>query len=380
MFLRHDDIINLCMTNTHFYCIVFNDDKFWKNKFTLTYNKSVGFNVQNWRLLYFNMMNVWVSGTHEKQIRGKAISMGNIQTGIIDFKDRVWISIRESNLKINQTKYEMLKNIRAKQISCGGINTGIIDINNNVWLYTIDISSEFDGSNLHIKEKSIISQIPNIKAKQICLSGDSYGFGAFIDCDNRVWILGNIFTDGSIGIAKKGLRDNLGLSPTMLENIKAKQISCGYRHLLIIDMDNNIWSIGYNKYGQLGLGDNRDRSIPTQIPNIKAKQLATGMAHHSMIIDMDDNVWVWGYNLYGQLGIGHNNDINIPIIIPNLKATQISISYRTSIILDQNNNIWKSNRSDGKAIYKFSMIDGIKAMYICNCINSNGFIGNKISY
>ena len=37
------------------------------------------------------------------------------------------------------------------------------------------------------------------------------------------------------------------------------------------------------KYGQLGLGDNENRNIPTQISNIKAKNISCG-DYHTMII------------------------------------------------------------------------------------------------
>ena len=53
--------------------------------------------------------------------------------------------------------------------------------------------------------------------------------------------------------------------PTQIPNIKAKVVSCGNYHTMIIDLNNNVWAFGYNDYGQLGLGDNQNRNIPTQI-------------------------------------------------------------------------------------------------------------------
>ena len=92
-------------------------------------------------------------------------------------------------------------------------------------------------------------------------------------------------------------------TPTQISGIKAKAVSCGYSHTIIIDLNNNVWAFGQNHRGQLGLGDNQNRNIPVQIPDIKAKAVSCG-EHHTMIIDLNNNVWAFGYNHVGQLGLG----------------------------------------------------------------------------
>ena len=42
-------------------------------------------------------------------------------------------------------------------------------------------------------------------------------------------------------------------------------VSCGSRHSAAVTNDNNVWSWGWNGYGQLGLGDKNDRHYPTKI-------------------------------------------------------------------------------------------------------------------
>ena len=48
---------------------------------------------------------------------------------------------------------------------------------------------------------------------------------------------------------------------------------------------------GANWHGELGLGDKQERIVPTQIPNLKAKQVLAG-TNYTVIIDLNDNVWV----------------------------------------------------------------------------------------
>jgi len=154
-----------------------------------------------------------------------------------------------------------------------------------------------------------------------------------------VWSFGSNL-DGQLGLGDNTRRDK----PTKIPyDIKAKQIACGGRHSMIINTDSNVWSFGTNTFGQLGLGDNgldTDRNIPTQIPNIKAKQIACG-EQHSMIIDMNDNVWSFGQNLDGQLGLGDGLfSFNKPIQIQNIKAKQIACGGNFSMIIDTNSNVW----------------------------------------
>ena len=65
--------------------------------------------------------------------------------------------------------------------------------------------------------------------------------------------------------------------------MKVKSISAGSLCSLIIDMDDNVWSFGDNQYGQLGLGNEVDKNIPTKIPNIKAKTISA-KTYHSFIL------------------------------------------------------------------------------------------------
>ncbi|XP_023344096.1 E3 ubiquitin-protein ligase HERC2 [Eurytemora carolleeae] len=47
-------------------------------------------------------------------------------------------------------------------------------------------------------------------------------------------------------------------------------VGCGSRHTVCLTMGNNLWSFGWNKYGQLGLGDNKSRDNVCKVPLPKA--------------------------------------------------------------------------------------------------------------
>jgi alpha-tubulin suppressor-like RCC1 family protein len=45
-------------------------------------------------------------------------------------------------------------------------------------------------------------------------------------------------------------------------------IAAGTDHSLFLDSDGNVWSVGSNFYGQLGLGDNINITSPQKIPKL----------------------------------------------------------------------------------------------------------------
>src|SRR5690606_21823834 len=133
--------------------------------------------------------------------------------------------------------------------------------------------------------------------------------------------------------------------PTRIPNLKAKFVSAGGFHTILIDLNNDVWAFGMNDFGRLGLGDEQNRNIPTQIPNLKAKFASAG-AYHSILIDLDDDAWAFGNNYSCQLGLGDEQDRYIPTRIPNLKAKSVSAGAYHSILIDQNDDVWVFGSND----------------------------------
>jgi len=113
----------------------------------------------------------------------------------------------------------------------------------------------------------------------------------------------------------------------MIPNIQnITQISCGGIHSLVLDSEGRIFSFGNNKYGQLGLGDNKQiNNTPQMIPSIQnITQISCG-GYHSLVLDSEGRIFSFGRNEYGQLGLGDNSHKNTPQMIPSIQnITQIS--------------------------------------------------------
>ena len=91
-------------------------------------------------------------------------------------------------------------------------------------------------------------------------------------------------------------------------------------HCMGLDEDGQVWTWGYNGYGQLGHGDTSNRNRPTQInqSNFNNRKIVDiycwGNSYGwSMAIDDTGVLYAWGRNNYGQLGDGTTSQRNSPV-------------------------------------------------------------------
>src|SRR5205085_1974865 len=97
-------------------------------------------------------------------------------------------------------------------------------------------------------------------------------------------------------------------------------------HALVLHETGIVFSFGNNINGQLGLGNNDLIQLrPKAIPNLNnIIQVATGW-NHSLVLSSDGKVYSFGENQFGNLGLGDNVNKNIPTLIQTLNnISQIS--------------------------------------------------------
>ena len=141
----------------------------------------------------------------------------------------------------------------------------------------------------------------------------------YLDVEGRLYGVGyNEY--GQLGIGTNQSRSTVQL----IEDIpKIKEVSCGYRHTMCIDEENNIWTFGHNGGGRLGIGNLINQNKPIQIPiDYKIQKISFGLGHQSIIMDINNNIYSFGRNKYGALGIGLFTDQCIPVQL-NLESFEI---------------------------------------------------------
>ena len=118
------------------------------------------------------------------------------------------------------------------------------------------------------------------------------------------------------------------ITPSLIPNLPSNIVEfvCGGTQNLFLDSEGNVFSVGYNYYGQLGLGHNRDQNELNKIPNIPPIKVISCVDSSCYLIDFEGNLWTFGLNNEGQLGHGNKTNINVPKVISTLKDIQ-QISY-----------------------------------------------------
>ncbi|KAH7672795.1 Regulator of chromosome condensation 1/beta-lactamase-inhibitor protein II [Dioscorea alata] len=132
------------------------------------------------------------------------------------------------------------------------------------------------------------------------------------------------------------------LSPkcvTALLGIKIKGVATGLWHTLCISADGDVYAFGGNQFGQLGTGTDQAETLPklldaSCLENKNAKIVSCG-ARHSAITTEEGDVFCWGWNKYGQLGLGDAIDRSLPIQvqIDNYFPTNISCGWWHTLLL-----------------------------------------------
>ena len=128
-------------------------------------------------------------------------------------------------------------------------------------------------------------------------------------------------------------------------------VSCGAHHTLIITTDSNLWSCGYNEYGQLFLGNKENQLKPQKTSFSNISKISTG-TYHSLFQNNKGEIFSCGYNQHGQCGLGHFNSPQItPSLIPNAPPSivQFICGYHQSLFLDSEGNVYSvGNNAHGQ--------------------------------
>jgi alpha-tubulin suppressor-like RCC1 family protein len=137
----------------------------------------------------------------------------------------------------------------------------------------------------------------------------------------------------------------------------------GVAHVFLVrKSDNTLWGCGYNRSGQLGIGEYRspegDRyprhfvpigdegSTGTGITNVKAMALGE---NHTLLLKNDGTLWVTGENKFGELGMGASVEkvtVFTQVMVPGSEGTpvtgvvEIAAGHDSSYFIKNDGTLW----------------------------------------
>ena len=241
-------------------------------------------------------------------------------------------------------------------VACGSSHTLTITADSNLWscgrnTYGQLCNGKEEEGNSILFQKTSFSDLSKISA--------GFNHSLFQNKKGEIFACGNN-VEGQCGL---GHFDSPQITPSLILNAPPNigQFVCGDSHSLFLDSDGNVYSVGNNYYGELGLSHNRKQNVLNKIPNIPPiKTISCGLSS-CYLIDFEGNLWSFGNNKHGQLGRGDKTNISAPKIIRKLKDIQ-QISYgscgehfiaknsQNQIFVTGNNNRGQLGTGDTKSL------------------------------
>ena len=129
--------------------------------------------------------------------------------------------------------------------------------------------------------------------------------------------------------------------------------AAGLRHTIILRPDGSVWASGQNNFGQLGIGNNTDKTRFSRCKDSNGNYIndAVDVAagdNHTLVLRSNGTVWATGYNEYGQLGNGNTTNQNrfvqvaTSIKLPSGTYHTIACGANHSAIISTNGYIYTS--------------------------------------
>ena len=147
--------------------------------------------------------------------------------------------------------------------------------------------------------------------------------GNVLSCGNNAYGQLGRETDGNYSSSFQKIED-------LSEIIR---IECGYYHSLCIDINKDLYVVGGNSYGQLGLGDAINRFKPIKHPSLSNIIDISKGGNHTFVKTSNNEIYTFGHNVYSQLGI----------------KTEGKKQLTPIRVFEDNEEIWYSNTSKSKA-------------------------------
>ena len=195
------------------------------------------------------------------------VSMGLNHGAAIDVNGDIWTwgynttgQLGHGNTTNNGTPTRIVTSTKWSKVACGRLHTLALDLEGNLWGWGRNNNGQL-GLGLTVSSRTTPGQLNNGQKWTELSAGFNNSLG--IDSTGDLWVWGN----GSFGELGRG--DGVTGFIRSPENLsggrKYKAIGTGVYSSYAMDVDSNIWTTGYNAFGQLGVGDTTNRYVFTKV-------------------------------------------------------------------------------------------------------------------
>jgi len=213
----------------------------------------------------------------------------------------------------------------ARMVACGNHHTLVLTRTGEVWACGEGVYGQTGSPGL---TESVYTpeRVGGLPAGVVLVAANDRFSGA-LGADGQVWMWGACrwnqlgFPAVWPHLTSNPVPTNLGFAAFGGEPVV--HLSLGTYHSSAVTETGALWVWGLNFYGELGLGDNDSRAIPTLVAAGDAAVwggshvlMAVAGSHNQMVLTDDGGVWTCGEGEYGCLGNGDVRDTSVLARIP----------------------------------------------------------------
>lgn len=253
---------------------------------------------------------------------------------------------------------KVLQGLKIKQIACGDSHCLAVTTNGEVHSWGRNQNGQLGlGSTEDSLIPVKIEAFKGIPIKMIA-AGAEHTAAVTENGDLYGWGWGRY---GNLGLGDRNDR----LIPERVSSSQDQlmvSVACGWRHTITVSSSGNLYTYGWNKYGQLGQGDFEDYLVPCRLEALKDCYISqiSGGWRHTMALTSDGELYGWGWNKFGQLGIGDNTDHCSPLKVTfpdEEKVVQVSCGWRHTLAFTERGNLFSWGRGTSGQLGHGDMLD-----------------------
>jgi len=208
-------------------------------------------------------------------------------------------------------------------------NSAAIKTDGTLWTWGSSMSKGMGAHNSNQPYSSPKQVGTDTTWSKLAKGGANNGVQFAIKTNGTLWTWGWQYNVGNMGL-NEGSGAHYYSSPTQVgTDTTWHSISITnqdeYAFTLGLKTDGSLWSWGQNNDGYLGLGNEEDRSSPTQIGtdttwgngiyndySNEGDYTFTAGGHYAAAVKTDGTLWTWGENSQGNLGHNNRNKYSSP--------------------------------------------------------------------
>ena len=206
--------------------------------------------------------------------------------------------------------------------------------------------------------------IPSLKNIISVATGESHV--ACVDIEGNVYTLGSNLW-GQLGVERNYRVYGNILLPQRVALPPCKQVSCGHLFTICLTKDGLVYSFGYNVSGALGTGITETFcNTPQKLNPLKDVDFIECGAEYTFCMTTNNEIYSWGRNDDGQLGLSHREYADTPNIcldLTNKSIVDIKCGHNHTLVLDSNQLVFSCGYKyyDADADYSpvFQQIEGL---------------------